>query len=103
MTLTTESIADVVDELLAEISPADAALYRPRFNVAPSDLHWIVGRGDAGRRILLPAVWGYLAGSRALINVRATQCDSGQWSLLLRQHRLAPHAQIQAEQPAAGV
>ena len=77
MTLTTQSIADVVDELLAEISPSDAALYRRRFNVAPSDLHWVVGRGDSGRRVLLPAVWGFLAGPRALINVRGEALASG--------------------------
>jgi putative SOS response-associated peptidase YedK len=76
MTLTTKSIADVVDELLAEISPADAELYRPRFNVAPSDRHWIVER-KAGKRVLVPAVWGYVASGRPLINVRGEGLASG--------------------------
>jgi putative SOS response-associated peptidase YedK len=76
MTLTTKSIADVVDELLAEVSPADAELYRPRFNVAPSDRHWIIER-KSGKRVLLPALWGYLASGRALINVRGEGLSSG--------------------------
>jgi putative SOS response-associated peptidase YedK len=76
MTLTTSSIADVVDELLAEISPGDTELYRPRFNVAPSDLHWIVER-QGGNRLLVPAVWGFGGSRRALINVRGETLASG--------------------------
>jgi putative SOS response-associated peptidase YedK len=77
MTLTTESLADVVDELLAEIAPDDAALYRPRFNIAPSDLCWIVTPDAERRRVLVPARWGYVAGRRSIINVRAETLASG--------------------------
>jgi putative SOS response-associated peptidase YedK len=76
VTLTRNDIADIADDLDAEIDPDDAARYRPRYNVAPSDLHWIVERG-ADRRVLVPAVWGYLASGRPLINVRGEQVGSG--------------------------
>lgn len=77
MTLTTESMAEVVDGLLAGIAPDDAALYRPRFNMAPSDLGWIVAPDAENERVLVPAVWGYRAGERSLINVRAETLASG--------------------------
>jgi len=45
-----------------------AARYRRRYNVAPSDAHWIVTpEGETGRTIL-PAQWGY--GSKKLPVVR---------------------------------
>ncbi len=75
-TLTKGAIADVLDELNAEISPDDAALYRPRYNVAPSDLHWILEYG-ADRRVVQSATWGYRAAGRPLINVRGEQVASG--------------------------
>ncbi len=76
-TLTNEDFEGIAAELDAEFSAADAALYRPRYNIAPSDLHWIVEHG-ADRRVLLPAVWGYRAsGGRPLINVRGEQVGSG--------------------------
>src|SRR5262245_15464301 len=37
--------------------PSGAELYRPRYNVAPTDSHWIL-REKEGRRELLPAKWG---------------------------------------------
>ncbi len=75
-TLTNSDINLVLSELDAEIAPEDAASFRPRYNVAPSDLHWIVeAPGDS--RILLPAIWGYLASGRPLINVRGEQIASG--------------------------
>ena len=76
-TLTNEDFEGIAAELDAEYSTQDAALYRPRYNIAPSDLHWIVEHG-ADRRVLLPAVWGYRAsGGRPLINVRGEQVGSG--------------------------
>jgi putative SOS response-associated peptidase YedK len=75
-TLTNATLEDIADLLDAEFSPEDAALYRPRYNVAPSDTTWIVeARGDA--RVLAPAVWGYVASGRPLINVRGEQVASG--------------------------
>ena len=75
-TLTNEDFGEIASELDAEFSPEDAALYRPRYNVAPSDRHWIVEPG-ADRRVLLPAVWGYRVSGRPLINVRGEQVASG--------------------------
>ena len=76
MTLTKDDIVEIATDLGAEISAEDAGIYRKRYNVAPSDLHWIVEYG-ADRRVLLPATWGYVASGRPLINVRGEQVGSG--------------------------
>jgi putative SOS response-associated peptidase YedK len=76
VTLTKTGIRDIADELEAELAEDAERLYRPRYNGAPSETHWIVERtGD--HRLLLPAVWGYLASGRPLINVRGEQVASG--------------------------
>src|SRR3954453_7557146 len=76
-TLTNDDFEGIAAELDAEYSADDAQLYRPRYNIAPSDVHWIVESG-ADRRVLRPAVWGYRAsGGRPLINVRGEQVGSG--------------------------
>jgi putative SOS response-associated peptidase YedK len=46
------------ETLDAELSPEDARRYKRRYNVAPSDLHWIVEYG-ADRRVLA-RTWGYV-------------------------------------------
>jgi putative SOS response-associated peptidase YedK len=75
-TLTKPTLPEIADELEAEFSAEDVAVYRPRWNVAPSDTTWIaIHRGDA--RVLGPAKWGYLTKSRPLINVRGEQVASG--------------------------
>jgi len=56
-TLTRKRFDELADELDAEARPEDAALYRPRYNIAPTDQHWIV-REKNERRQLLPAKWG---------------------------------------------
>jgi putative SOS response-associated peptidase YedK len=66
ITLTVPDVEAVAALLEASVAPADAALYRPRYNAAPSDRHWIV-RPAAQGRALIPAVWG-LCGA---INARA--------------------------------
>lgn len=76
MTLTRKDITGMVEELEAEVAEDDARLYRPRYNIAPSDRHWIL-RSDGDARVLVPATWGYLAGGKPLINVRAEQVASG--------------------------
>ncbi|HZL18010.1 MAG TPA: SOS response-associated peptidase [Polyangia bacterium] len=81
-TLTRKRLRDVADELEAEFSEEDAKLYRPRYNAAPSETLWMLRAGAAGaasadNRALVPATWGYLAGGRALINVRGEQVGSG--------------------------
>ena len=57
--------------LEAQVSPQDAAKYRPRYNAAPSDTHWIVQPGAAGR-LLVPAVWGFRGG---MINARSETAE----------------------------
>src|SRR5262245_20664755 len=75
-TLTNARLEDIAEELDAEFSPEDAALYRPRYNVAPSDTTWIaLSHGEA--RVLAPAVWGYVASKRPLVNVRGERVASG--------------------------
>ena len=54
--MTIDEIAGMLD---AELSPEDARRYKRRYNVAPSDLHWILEYG-ADRRVLVPAKWGYV-------------------------------------------
>ena len=75
-TLTNEDFEEIAAELDAAFSPEDARLYRPRFNIAPTDLHWTV-ESSGQRRVLIPARWGYLASGRPLINVRGEQVGSG--------------------------
>jgi putative SOS response-associated peptidase YedK len=82
VTLTIDDIDEIAGMLDAELAPEDARLYKRRYNVAPSDTHWILEYG-ADRRVLAPARWGYLpssAGGRArkpVINVRGEQVGSG--------------------------
>ncbi|HET7786998.1 MAG TPA: SOS response-associated peptidase [Myxococcales bacterium] len=66
ITLTMPDVQAVAALVEANLAPADAALYRPRYNAAPSDRHWIV-RPAAQGRVLIPAFWG-LSGA---INARA--------------------------------
>src|SRR5690606_22146379 len=58
ISLGASSIADVADFFGARVAPEEAALYRPRYNVAPTQRHWIV-RLDAGERRLVFATWGF--------------------------------------------
>jgi len=78
-TLTNGDINDVLRELQSrrdQEDATDATLFAPRYNIAPSDVHWIVKSSGDGRT-LSPAAWGYLASRRPLINVRAEQVASG--------------------------
>src|SRR6478609_7677504 len=82
MTLTIETIDEIADMLDAEVAPDDARRHKRRYNVAPSDRHWILEYG-ADRRVLAQAQWGYLPTSppgrarKPLINVRGEQVASG--------------------------
>jgi putative SOS response-associated peptidase YedK len=70
-TLTSPDLDSVAAALDAALPPDYAALYRPRYNIAPTDLHWIA-RGDGARRELTAAHWGLLRdGGAPLINVRS--------------------------------
>lgn len=75
-TLTNGDINDVLRELQSTRDPDDATLFVPRYNIAPSNVHWIVESSGDGR-VMLPAAWGYLASGRPLINVRGEQVASG--------------------------
>jgi putative SOS response-associated peptidase YedK len=56
-TLTRKRLDELAAELDAEVRPEDVPLYRPRYNIAPTDQHWILREKDE-RRQLLPATWG---------------------------------------------
>jgi putative SOS response-associated peptidase YedK len=71
ITLTAQDVREVAALLEAQVSPADAALYRPRWNAAPTDRHWIVEPSPKGR-VLLPAVWGFPGG---VINARSETAE----------------------------
>ena len=56
-TLTRSDLSGLAGALGATFEPDDAALYRPRYNIAPTDAHWIV-RAKHEDRHVLPAKWG---------------------------------------------
>jgi putative SOS response-associated peptidase YedK len=58
-TLTVHQFGEVVAALGAEIDPELLAYYRPRYNIAPGDSHWILRAKDQ-RRVFLPADWGLI-------------------------------------------
>lgn len=55
--MTRTDFDEVADELGAVWRPEDRRLYRPRYNIAPTDQHWIV-RTKLEQRQILPAKWG---------------------------------------------
>jgi putative SOS response-associated peptidase YedK len=71
MTLTRLDVESLAEELDAVIDDGDRALYRPRYNVAPTDVHFVLT--GAERRQLRPAVWGLTSPERPapVINARA--------------------------------
>jgi putative SOS response-associated peptidase YedK len=76
-TLTKKDFAQLSHMLGAEVREGDAALYRPRYNIAPTDPHWIL-RTKSEQRELLPAKWGLVnswakdaKGAARQINARA--------------------------------
>jgi len=56
-TLTRKDFRQLAAELGAEFDDAVVALYRPRYNIAPTDQHWIL-RMKQEQRQLLPAKFG---------------------------------------------
>lgn len=70
-TLTTREVNDLARALAAEVDAAAARLHRPRWNVAPTDEHWVV-RLEGGRRVLRRSRFGVTArGGRLVINARS--------------------------------
>jgi len=85
MTLTQPDLGRAAGELGATVSQPE--LYRPRYNVAPTDQHWIVVAGPEGRRIV-PARWSF--GPRSLINARSealANAKRGAFKEALEKHR----------------
>jgi putative SOS response-associated peptidase YedK len=70
-TLSYSDLGDVAAELDAILDPAAAELYRPRYNVAPTDAMVIATRGEGDRPLLVPAVWGLHRDKRLVINVKS--------------------------------
>jgi putative SOS response-associated peptidase YedK len=74
MTLTRAEIGDVAAELEAELGTPLAvprhSQYRPRYNLAPTDEHFIVLPGQ-----LASAHWGFRTRSHPLINARMETLD----------------------------
>ena len=70
-TLTTRDIATVAGDLAARVDREREKLYRPRWNVAPTDEHWIVRIDGKGRRRMEPARFGLDGpGGQLVINAR---------------------------------
>ena len=78
-TLRKRRLADVAEALNAEFAADDEALYKPRYNVAPTDLAWILVRG-ADRRVVKPARWKYMTkADRILVNIRGETMGFGRF------------------------
>ena len=67
--LSKRELVEIADWLEAELAAEVAAQYRPRYNVAPTDTHFIA-RSDGTRRVILLARWGF-SDEKPLINARA--------------------------------
>ena len=74
-TLTYADLGAVVAELDALLDPAAAELYRPRYNIAPTQAT-IVARPRGDRPALVPAVWGFHRDGRLVINARSETASS---------------------------
>jgi len=71
MTLTTKGYEQLASLLGVEPVAEDVPFYRPRYNVAPTDDHWMVSR-VAEKRKLRRAKWNWKpGGQKLLINLRA--------------------------------
>jgi putative SOS response-associated peptidase YedK len=58
-TLTYKERQRLADELGVSVDDIPEAEYRPRYNIAPTDPHWIV-RARYEDRVLVPAKWGLI-------------------------------------------
>lgn len=75
-TLTRPSLADVAGELGAEFDADDARRYKARYNLAPSELAWLL-MADGERRRIVPALWGLPSKTRPVVNVAAARVERG--------------------------
>jgi putative SOS response-associated peptidase YedK len=83
MTLTKGDFRQLATELDASFDDDVAALYRPRYNIAPTDLHWIV-RTKQEQRQLLPARWGLVNSWAKDMKAAARQINARAESALTR-------------------
>jgi putative SOS response-associated peptidase YedK len=58
-TLTVHHLGEVAEQIEAWLDPIYETHYRARYNVAPTDAHWIV-RDKNARREIIPANWGLI-------------------------------------------
>lgn len=71
-TLTTADYVSVSQALDADFNRSFAEAYQPRFNVAPSDSHWIVClEPDAPRPAVALGTWGFPSSRGPMINARS--------------------------------
>ena len=98
-TLTTNDYESVARAIGAQLDGPHASDFRARYNIAPSDRHWIVcidGMADPDARVISPAVWGLPAppGSRsdpsiAHINARSeTAATKNSFRAAMRHRRV---------------
>jgi putative SOS response-associated peptidase YedK len=78
---------DIAAELGADVDADSAARYKPRYNIAPTDPHWLLVADDDGKRHVVPAVWGIPSEKKPIINVRGEAVRKG--SFKSRKHALA--------------
>lgn len=86
--LTNETLDEIADALDAE--PRAPALYRARYNLAPTDQVWVLALHE-GKRVLTPATWGLPPAPgtrRPLINVRGESVARGAFRLLFHDGRV---------------
>lgn len=89
-TLTSPELETVAQLVEATFDPAHTEAYRPRYNLAPGDRHWIVRRSQHQRR-LEPAHWGLRGRIRPLIiNIRAESAATRFSSAFLHRRCLVP-------------
>ena len=71
-TLTTSDYVSVSRALDADFNPSLAESYQPRFNIAPTDRHWIVClEPDAARPVVQVGAWGFPSPRGPMINARS--------------------------------
>jgi putative SOS response-associated peptidase YedK len=72
LTLTARNIDGAARAFGAELAREHAKLYRPRWNIAPTDNHWIVRLDESGKRWMVPARFGFDGpGGQPIINARS--------------------------------
>lgn len=57
-TLTTPNYKDLAELLRAQMQHGVEESYRPRYNIAPTEPHWVLATGPQGDRTIYSARWG---------------------------------------------